>query len=68
MTARNVTTFIVMLLVALGTWYLARSLRSTETTEAVSNGAIEGFYLKSARILGTDVDGQLLYEIEADFV
>ncbi len=68
MTTRNVTTFIVMLLVALGTWYLARSLRSTETTEAVSNGAIEGFYLKSARILGTDVDGQLLYEIEADFV
>ena len=68
MTARNLTTFIVLLLVALGTWYLASSLRSTETTEAVSNGAIEGFYLKSARILGTDLDGQLLYEIEADFV
>lgn len=68
MTARNVTTFVVLLFVALATWYLARSLRSTEITETVSNGTAEGFYLKSARILGTDTEGQLLYEIEADFV
>ena len=58
MNARNITTFIVFLLVASGTWYLARSLNSTEPTEAISNGAMEGFYLKSARILGTDIEGQ----------
>ena len=37
-------------------------------TESVANVGGDGFYLKSARILGTDVDGQLLYEIEADFI
>jgi lipopolysaccharide export system protein LptC len=68
MNARNVTTFVVLLIVASGTWYLARSLRSTEITETKSNGSVEGFYLKSARILGTDIGGQLLYEIEADYV
>ena len=68
MNARNVTTFIVLLLIALGTWYLGRSLRSTEVTETVANGALEGFYLKSARILGTDLNGHLLYEIAADYV
>lgn len=68
MSARNLTTFIVLLIAALGSWYLSRSLRSTEVTETVSNGNVDGFYLKTARILGTDVNGQLLYEIEADFV
>ena len=68
MNARNFTTFAVLLLVALGTWYLARSLQSAEVTENVTDGSGDGFYLKSARILGTDVEGQLLYEIEADFV
>jgi LPS export ABC transporter protein LptC len=68
MNARNVTTFIVLLFVALGTWYLASSLQPTEVSETISNGAMEGFYLRSARILGTDVEGRLLYEIEADFV
>ena len=68
MNARNITTFAVLLFIALGTWYLARSLQSAEVTESVTDGSGDGFYLKSARILGTDVDGQLLYEIEADFV
>lgn len=68
MNARNITTFAVLLFVALGTWYLARSLQSAEVTETVADGSGDGFYLKSARILGTDVEGQLLYEIEADFV
>jgi LPS export ABC transporter protein LptC len=66
--ARNITTFVVLLMVALGTWYVARSLRSVEVTETVADGSGDGFYLKSARILGTDVEGRLLYEIEADFV
>ncbi len=68
MNTRNISTFIVLLVIASGTWYMARSLRSTEITETVSNGSVEGFYLKSARILGTDTSGRLLYEIAADFV
>jgi lipopolysaccharide export system protein LptC len=68
MSARNITTFTVLLFVALGTWYLASSLQSTEVVEPVSNRGSDGFYLKSARILGTDQDGLLLYEIEADFI
>jgi len=67
MNARNVTAFILLLLVAAGTFYLARSLQTTELTETTSEGSGEGFYLKSARILGTDEQGQLLYEIEAEF-
>ncbi len=68
MNPRNITTFTVLLLVAFGTWYLARSLQPAEITETVSDGTGDGFYLKSARILGTDERGQLLYEIKADFV
>jgi len=68
MNLQNITTFAVLLFVAFGTWYLARSLQPAEITETVSDGTSHGFYLKSARIFGTDADGQLLYEIEADFV
>ena len=68
MNARNITTFTVLLLVAIGTGYLARSLQPAEITETLADGSGDGFYLKSARLLGTDADGQLLYEIEADFI
>lgn len=68
MNARNIVSFIVLLVVALATWYLASSLRSGEITETVSNGSVDGFYLMSARILGTNDDGHLVYEIEADYV
>jgi len=68
MNARNITTFSVLLFVAIGTWYLARSLQRAEIVEPMSDGTGDGFYLKSAQILGTDEQGRLLYEIEADFV
>lgn len=68
MIARNLISFAVLLFVALATWYLARSLQPGEITETVSNGSVDGFYLKSARILGTNDQGHLLYEIEADYV
>ena len=68
MDARNITTFTVLLFVTFGTWYLARSLQPGEITETSSDSSGDGFYLKSVRILGTDEQGQLLYEIEADFV
>jgi len=67
MNARNVSTIILLLLVASGSWYLARSLQIEEPAETTSELGGDGFYLKSARILGTDEQGQLLFEIEAEF-
>ena len=68
MTARNAIMFMLFLALALASWYLARSLQPSEVTETVSDGSGDGFYLKSARILGTDANGALLYEIAADYV
>ncbi len=51
---------------ALGSWYLARPGK-TSTPDALPYEDIHrGYYLKSARILGTGEGGGLLYEIEAD--
>lgn len=68
MNARNITTFTVLLFVALGTWYLARSLQPAEVTKTIADRSGDGFYLKSAQILGTDAEGELLYEISADYI
>ena len=68
MNARNITTFAILLFAASGSWYLASSLKTPEIVETTTDGSGDGFYLKSARILGTDDQGQLLYEIEADYV
>ena len=45
---------------------LARSQRSAEVDELPYNPEHRGYYLKTARILGTDADGSLLYEIHAE--
>ena len=67
MSARGIIGFTALLLVALGSWFMARQLGKPEIIET-SNGAIpNGYYLRSARILGTGDDGHLLYEIEADY-
>lgn len=67
MTARNVIGFILVLLAAIGSVYLASSLTSTDATTAPGDAVRSGFYLKSARILGTDEAGNRLYEIEAEY-
>ena len=67
MSARGIVGFAALLLVAIGTWYMARQLGKTKIIETTSNPTSDGYYLKSARILGTGVDGHLLYEIEADY-
>ena len=51
---------------ALGSWYLARQGESGATGEAPYEPTHRGYYLKSARILGTGENGDLLYEIYAD--
>jgi LPS export ABC transporter protein LptC len=65
--ARNVIAMAALSMVAAGSWYVARSLQPTEVTRTVSSSNIEEFYLRSARILGTDENGNLLYSIEAEY-
>ncbi len=65
MSPRTLTLIILLTAAALGSWYLARSNRPVESTVVPYDAPHQGYYLKSARILGTDEDGSLLYEIEA---
>ncbi len=67
MSARGIIGFAALLLAAIGSWYMARHLGMPETIETSSNAIPNGYYLRSARILGTGDDGHLLYEIEADY-
>ena len=67
MNARTVSTVALLTLIAAGSWYLADSLQGPEEQSRSSSPVREGFYLRAARILGTDDQGRLLYEIEAEF-
>lgn len=67
MSARIVLTIGALLIIAIGSWYLARSNRGPEITQTVTDTTFGGYYLRSVRILGTDDNGQLLYEIEAAY-
>jgi lipopolysaccharide export system protein LptC len=51
---------------AIGSWYLARPVKPSASNELPYETAHRGYYLKSARILGTGENGDLLYEIEAN--
>jgi lipopolysaccharide export system protein LptC len=65
--ARNALAFLTLLLAAVGTWYLAGYLREPPPREDQRDAPGDNFYLRSARILGTDAQGQLLYEIRAEY-
>ena len=67
MNARNILTIIGLIMIAAGTWYLASSRKPKEINETETDATFGGYYLRSARILGTDDNGHLLYEIEADY-
>ena len=67
MTARTVTTVMLLAVVAIGSGFLATSLQGPEEEVRRTSTIRQGFYLRSARILGTDDQGRLLYEIEAEF-
>lgn len=63
---RNFALLLVLMAGALGSWYLARPEKADDSDEIPYEALHRGYYLKSARILGTGEDGSLLYEIEAD--
>lgn len=65
MSPRTVSLLIVLTAAALASWYLAREKTPDATDDLPYDSAHRGYYLKSARILGTGEDGSLLYEIEA---
>lgn len=66
MNPRGIVLFVVLSAAALASWYLAR--QDSDDIDAASTESIQrGYYLKSARILGTGPDGGLLYEIQAAY-
>lgn len=65
MSPRNIVVTALLTAGALGSWYLARQGDVGEVAETALDPAHRGYYLKSARILGTGSDGGLLYEIQA---
>jgi LPS export ABC transporter protein LptC len=67
MNAKGALGFAMLVLAAAGSWYLTASLREPETDQTPRNTQGDGFYLRSARMLGTSPDGDPLYEIEAEF-
>ena len=67
MRSKNAAGFILLSILTLGSWYLAESLRDDDDQLRTTTGSQAGYYLKSARILGTGDDGSLLYEIEAEY-
>ena len=56
----------VLTAAAAGTWYLGRDRGEDDVDPVPYDATHRGYYLKSARILGTADDGTLLYEIEAE--
>lgn len=66
MNTRTIILYVVLVALALGSWYLARDRSDDTSTEVFADPVHRGFYLKNARILGTGQSGELLYEIEAD--
>ena len=65
MSARNVVVLVLLIAGAIASWYLARQNQSDDGDDGQFDPARRGYYLKSARILGTGADGSLLYEIQA---
>lgn len=62
---REFLTIAVLAVGAISSWFLTRPDQGSESDTASFDGAQRGYYLKSARILGTGPDGQLLYELQA---
>ena len=65
MSPRTIILIIILASAALGSWYIARDKQAGDDNAVAVDPSHRGYYLKSARFLGTGEDGSLLYEIEA---
>lgn len=63
--ARDILAAAALTGLAVATWYVARPGSDAPVESRPVDTVGRGYYLKSARILGTGPDGTLLYEIEA---
>ena len=66
MSPREIALTVTLTIAALGSWYLARLDRADDSDALKPEASYQGYYLKSARILGTGPDGKLLYEVLAE--
>lgn len=66
MNLRSLIILTLLLGAAVGSWYIAERDRLPQDETSYTESDYRGYYLKGARILGTDADGTLLYEIEAE--
>ncbi len=64
---RGIVLFVILAAATLGSWYLSQSERRDNDDRVPQNPVYRGYYLKSARILGTGSDGRPLYEIRAEY-
>lgn len=65
MSPRNIIVTTLLTAAAMGSWYLAQQGSGDDAAALDVQPIHRGYYLRSARILGTGPDGALLYEIQA---
>lgn len=65
MSPRGIVLIAILIAGAFGSWYLSRVNDTPDSNELFRDYEHRGYYLKSARILGTGADGTALYEIVA---
>ena len=67
MDVRRAFGFALLLGAAAGSYYVAQTLSGPDADVEPTPSRQSGFYLRSARILGTGADGRPLYEVEAEY-
>ena len=61
MSLRRIVLIVVLAIAAVASWFLSRPGADTDSLQAVQETPYRGYYLKSARILGTGPTGKLVY-------
>jgi LPS export ABC transporter protein LptC len=64
---RNIIVIGALAAGAIASWYIARTTLGGGDDAPSFDAVQRGYYLKSARILGTGTDGALLYELQAEY-
>jgi lipopolysaccharide export system protein LptC len=67
MNLRRTVLFSLLLAAAFGSWYLSQTLTRRPVERTATDARHDGFYLRTARVFGTDDHGDLLYRIDAEY-